>query len=346
MPEMPKEAENLVLVCNPRAGGRWKQLAGILDSAESQHVRRIVTDSIDDIGPALANLGRRTKLVIIYGGDGTIQQILTDMYRTVGTDEHAAPPLALVGGGTMNLTARWCGWRRSPDENFRTVVHDVRTDKLATREVPLLRIQQGDRVEYGFLFAAGPPIRVLNEYEHGKKGKLAAVQFFARAIATVWSKQPLIESQLDPMPAEVLVDGERLPYDRWSLCACAITGSLQIGMHPFLGERVSETFYMFSYAIDPREVAVLLPFLARGMLPIDPKSLLKPVSSVTHIGLSYFNKGSLPLPLDPRYINHPAHTFELRCEEKVFTIDGEIFESTGEPIKITVGPTLRLAINA
>ncbi|HEY3357272.1 MAG TPA: diacylglycerol kinase family protein [Polyangia bacterium] len=338
--------ESLILVCNPRAGGRWRQLAGILDSAEAQHVRRIVTDSIDDIGPALANLGRRTKLVIIYGGDGTIQQILTDVYRTVGHDDHTAPPIALVGGGTMNLTARWCGWKESPEENFRTIAHDVRTDKLATREVPLLRIQQGDRVEYGFLFAVGSPIRILNEYEHGKKGKLAAVQFFARAIATVWSKQPLIESNMEPMAAQIIVDGEPLPYTNWVMAAVAITGSLQIGMHPFVGERVSETFYMLSYAVDPREVAVLLPFLARGMLPIDPKSLLQPVSSVTHIGLSYFGKGSLPLPLDPRYINHPARTFEIRCQEKVFTIDGEIFESTGEPIKITVGPTLRLAIKA
>jgi hypothetical protein len=343
---MAKESENVILVCNPRAGGRWRQLAGILDSAEAQHVRRIVTDSIDDIGPALASLGRRTKLIVIYGGDGTIQQILTDMYRTAGSDDHAAPPIALVGGGTMNLTARWCGWHESPEHNFVTIAHAVRTDQLATREVPMLRIEQGDRVEYGFLFAAGSPIRVLNEYEHGSKSKLAAVQFFARAIATVLSKTPLIESTMEQMQAEILVDGEKLPYSEWSLTSCAITGCLQIGMHPFLGERVSETFHMLAYACDPRELAVLLPFLSRAMLPVDPKSLLRPVSTVTHIGLSYFSKGSLPLPIDPRYINHPARSYELRCQEKVFTIDGEIFESTGEPIKITIGPTLRLAINA
>ena len=90
---MTKETQDIVLVCNPRAGGRWKQLAGILDSAEAQHVRRIVTDSIDDIGPALSSLGRRVKLVIIYGGDGTIQQILTDSFRS-GDGTWSGPALA------------------------------------------------------------------------------------------------------------------------------------------------------------------------------------------------------------------------------------------------------------
>ena len=343
---MTKETQDIVLVCNPRAGGRWKQLAGILDSAEAQHVRRIVTDSIEDIGPALASLGRRVKLVVVYGGDGTIQQILTDIFRS-GDAAWSGPALAMVGGGTMNLTSRWCNWRESPEENFRQVVHDAMTDKLATREVPMLKIQQGPRVEYGFLFATGSLIRVLDEYEHGRKGKVTAVLFFARAIVDAFNKNAhLIESSLEPMRAEILLDGVPLPYDEFVLTACSITGSLQIGMQPFTGERGGETFFSLAYAVSAREVSVLLPFLARGMLPIDPKSLLQPVSQVTHIGLSYFSKGSLPLPMDPRYVNHPVKEYEIRSAEKVYTIDGEIFESTGEPLTITTGPTLRLAIKA
>jgi len=343
---MTKEGQDIVLVCNPRAGGRWRQLAGVLDSAEAQHVRRIVTDSIDDIGPALSSLGRRVKLVIIYGGDGTIQQILTDIFRS--TDgQWSGPAFAMVGGGTMNLTARWCGWRDSPDENFRRVVHDALTDNLATREVPLLRIEQGDRVEYGFLFAAGSPIRVLNEYEHGRKGKLSALVFFARTTVNAFRPNAgLIESSLEQMRAEIVLDGEVLPYREFAMTACSITGTLQIGMEPFVGERGGETFYCFAYAASPREIAILLPLLARGIIPIDPKSLLQPVSQLTHIGLSYLGKGKLPLPLDPRYVNRPVKEYVLRTDEAVFTIDGEIFSSNGQPIRITTGPTLRLAIKA
>jgi hypothetical protein len=212
--------------------------------------------------------------------------------------------------------------------------------------VPLLSIQQGQRVEYGFIFAAGSPIRILNEYEQGKKGKIAALQFAARTIGAVFSKAPLVESSMESMRARITVDGQPLPYDKWVISCCSITGSLQIGMHPFVGERLSETFHMLAYAADPREIAVLLPFLARGMLPIDPKSLLRPVSSATHIALSYLGKGSLPLPLDPRYINRPVRQYELETDEKVFTIDGEVFRSTGESLRLSLGPSLRLAIRA
>jgi hypothetical protein len=343
---MTKESQDIVLVCNPRAGGRWKQLAGILDTAEAQKVRRIVTDSIDDIGPALASLGRRVKLVIIYGGDGTIQQILTDIFRS-GDGTWNGPALAMVGGGTMNLTSRWCGWREDPEANFVQIVHDALTDKLATREVPMLKIQQGSRVEYGFLYAAGPPIRVLNEYEHGRKTKLTAVIFFARTIINAFNRNAhLIDSDLDQMRAEILLDGERVPYSEFGLTACSITGALQIGMQPFVGERGGDSFYSFAYAISPREIALLLPFLARARRPIDPKSLLQPVSQVRHIALSYLGQGSLPLPLDPRYINRPVKEYEIRTAEPVYTIDGEIFQSNGEPIRITTGPTLRLAIKS
>ena len=50
--------KDVVLLCNPRAGGRWRALAGVLDSPEAKGVRRIVTDHIDDV-------------VRILTGDGT-----------------------------------------------------------------------------------------------------------------------------------------------------------------------------------------------------------------------------------------------------------------------------------
>ena len=55
-PRKVKQEAEVVLICNPRAGGRWKALAGILDSEEARHVRRIVTDSVEDI----ATRGRRS----------------------------------------------------------------------------------------------------------------------------------------------------------------------------------------------------------------------------------------------------------------------------------------------
>ena len=43
------DRRDIVLICNPTAGGRWKELASILDSDEARFVRRIVTDSIEEM---------------------------------------------------------------------------------------------------------------------------------------------------------------------------------------------------------------------------------------------------------------------------------------------------------
>jgi hypothetical protein len=57
------DQRDIVLLCNPTAGGRWRELASILDSDGARFVRRVVTDSIDDIVPAIAALSQRTKLL-------------------------------------------------------------------------------------------------------------------------------------------------------------------------------------------------------------------------------------------------------------------------------------------
>jgi hypothetical protein len=339
--EMKKESDDIVLICNPSAGGRWKQLAGILDSAEAQQVRRIVTDSIDDIRPALASLSKRVHLVCIYGGDGTIQKILSDTFRTL---QDTNPIVCLVGGGTMNVCATWCGWDRSPEKNFRRVVREYLADKLVTREVPLLEIRQGERLEYGFTFGMGSVIRILDEYDRGKKGKVAALKVAVKSIVAIWSKIPAnFQPLLEQMTAEIIVDGERLPYSHFSAVFCNITGRVVRLVHPFTQDRQRETFYMLAYSVNARELSMLLPFLVRGGLPIDPRALIKPVSGWKQIGLSYFGRGSLQH--DPRYVNRTAREFEVRSSERVFTIDGEILQSTGEPITVRLGPTVRLAVS-
>jgi hypothetical protein len=337
---MKKEADNIVLICNPQAGGRWKQLAGILDSAEAQQVRRVVTDSIEDIGPALVSLSKRVKLVCIYGGDGTIQKILSSTFQNLGEGN---PPVCLLGGGTMNVTARWCGWTGSPETNFRRVVQDYLTDKLVTREVPLLEIRQGSRIEYGFTFGAGSIIRILDEYERGLKGGVAAIQIAAKAVLGAWTKLfPKFRTLLEPIRAEILADGVLLAADRYTVIFCNTTGHVERGIRPFTRARERETFYVLAYSASAGELAALSPLLATGIVPIDPKSLLRPVSVWKQMALAYFGRGSLPT--DPRYVNRTARELEFRSSERVFTIDGEIFESSGEPITLRLGPTLRLAI--
>ncbi len=324
------EAE-IVLVCNPRAGGRWKELAGILDSEEAEYVRRIVTDSVEDIAEALAETSHDAKLVCIYGGDGTIQRILD---RLDAKDMH----LAMLGGGTMNVTSRWCGFSSNPTESFVHVVRGYRSGDLMFKEIPLLEVRTGDEVRRGFTFGMGPIIRALDAYEQGRKGKVAAVGTVVRAVSAVWTKRPRdYHELLALMEAEVTVDGERLAHDAYSAVFANVTGQINPGVEPFVDERSRDSFFYAAAAVSAREFTVAMPMLVRGWIPPDKYAFFQP----SRLPERFKNPA---LFSDPRYVNKSGRRMEIRTSDKLFTIDGEIMEVQNGAVTVDLGPMVRLAV--
>ncbi|MBW2529367.1 MAG: hypothetical protein JRI23_34640 [Deltaproteobacteria bacterium] len=332
-----KRDAEVILICNPRAGGRWKELAAILDSEEARHARRIVTDSVEDIGPALEALGRDAKLICIYGGDGTIQQVLDRLSPRKQDEVH----LALVGGGTMNVTARWCGFDRPPGENFRAVVRAYRNGNLLLREVPLLEVRCGERRTRGFTFGMGPIIRVLDAFERGKKGRAAALRIGLKAVSAAALRFPAdFRPLLEEMAGRVALDGECLPYDSFAAVFANVTGQINPGVTPFVAERTRDSFFAAAYAADPREVALAVPLLIKGILPIDTGSLLR--------RLAPWKRGDERrlLPTDPRYVNVTASTMTVSTAEPLYTVDGELLSNDAGLIEVALGMRLRLAVSA
>lgn len=324
-----REAE-IVLICNPRAGGRWKELAAILDSEEASHVRRIVTDSVEDIGPAVSELGSGARLLCIYGGDGTIQRVI-DRLRP---GQEGDTVIALLGGGTMNVTSRWLGFGRSPGRNFRHVINGFHSGDLHLKEVPLMEVSAGSRTHRGFTFGMGPIVRILEAYERGKKGKAAAVKIAAHAAMAAWFKQAASQELIGLLEAEVSIDGELLPYNRFAALFSNVTGQINPGIEPFKDDRTRTSFYTAAYAVSPREFIVALPFIARGMLPIDITTLL-PWNRTEE---------SRSLSTDPRYVNQAVSKLHIETNEPLYTVDGEILYKPEGPIDVTMGPTLKLAV--
>lgn len=333
------KTKDVVLLCNPQAGGRWKALADVLDSDEAKAVRRIVTDEIDDVREAISGLGQRVKLLCIYGGDGTIYRVISELMRHPG----AVPQLALLGGGTMNVTSRWCGMSGSPGDNFRSVMRAYLADRLLWREVPLLAVRQGQEECYGFTFGVGPLVRILERYENSSKGHLGALMLGAKTIAAAMTNFPRsYRPLLREMEARLLVDGQELPYSRYSAVFANVTGAINPFIEPFLSERTRDSFHFLAYATSSREFAMMAPMLARARPPIDPKALLRPISSWKQVGLSLVGKGELPL--DPRYVNHPAKHLTIHTSERNYTIDGELLPLTGPSLEVHLSRTLQLAL--
>lgn len=336
------KTKDVVLLCNPQAGGRWRALADVLDSDEAKSVRRIVTDEIDDVREALSSLGQRVSLLCIYGGDGTIFRVINELLRTPTTD--GPHQVALLGGGTMNVTARWCGMSGSPGDNFRAVMQAYSADRLLWREVPLVQVTQGSQTHVGFTFGIGPLVRILEQYESGKKGHLAALGIGLKSVAAAISTLPrrFHHEVLREAHARVIADGEEVPYQRFAALFANVTGAVNPFIEPFPNERTRDSFHFLSYAVSSREFAMLAPLLARAYLPIDPKSLLRPMSTWRQVTMSLRGKGDLPI--DPRYVNRPARHLSIETDERYYTMDGELFEVQPGPIEVQLGPALRLAM--
>lgn len=330
---------DVALLCNPQAGGRWRVLADVLDSDEAKAAHRIVTDEIDDVGEALAGLGQRVKLLCIYGGDGTIYRVINELLR----DPAATPPrIALLGGGTMNVTAGWCGVHESPGETFRQVMRAYTADRLLWREVPLLSVTHNGQTQFGFTFGAGPLVRILERFESGQKSRLKAVEIGVQSVLSAVSGMPRSYQQvLREMDATITVDGQRLPYQRWVTVLSNVTGVINPFIEPFIGERTRDSFHFLAYAVSSREFAMLTPLLARAHVPVDPRSLMHPMSAWRQALLSVVGKGNLPS--DPRYINRPARHLVIETKEPFYTIDGEVFPSVDGRFEVRLGPQLHMA---
>jgi diacylglycerol kinase family enzyme len=332
-------ARDVALLCNPQAGGRWRVLADVLDTDEAKAAHRIVTDDIDDISSAIAELGQRVRLLCIYGGDGTIYRVLNELLRKpAGT----LPKLAFLGGGTMNVTAAWCGMRRSPGQNFRQVMRAYASDRLLWREVPLVAVTQKRETQYGFTFGVGPLVRVLERYESGQKSRAKAVEIGVKSVIGAVSGMPRnMQPMLREMEAQLTVDGQRLPYDRWAALFANVTGAINPFVEPFSAERTRDSFHFLAYATSTREFAMMAPLLARGRLPIDPRTLLHPISTWRKALLSLVGRDGLPT--DPRYVNHAAHELVIETDEASYTIDGEVLASRDRRFEVRMGPSVHVA---
>jgi diacylglycerol kinase family enzyme len=331
--------DDVALLCNPRAGGRWRVLADVLDSDEARGVHRVVTDDIQDVREAIAGLGKRVKLLCIYGGDGTIYHVINELLRDPAAPQ---PALALLGGGTMNVTSAWLGMRRNAGESFRQIMRAYRADRLLWREIPALAVTQRGETRYGFTFSMGPLVRLLQKFEGGEKSKLAAVRLGLRSIAgAVSGASGDLRPVLRELEAELTVDGDRLHQDRFAAVFANMTGAINPLIEPFTSERTRETFHFLAYAVSVREFALMVPMLARGKLPIDPRSLLHPVSAWRQALLAITGRSALPA--DPRYVNHPARELAIDTSEPVMTIDGEVLPSLDRHLEVRLGPSLRLA---
>jgi len=126
----------VALLSNPRSTGNRAMLPRIRSfCAQHSEIFHYEVESIDQIGMALATIARvKPKVLVINGGDGTVQTALTELHFG-GHFGDSPPPVAVLPNGKTNLIALDLGARGDAILALERVLEIARTD-LASHVVP------------------------------------------------------------------------------------------------------------------------------------------------------------------------------------------------------------------
>jgi hypothetical protein len=119
----------VALLSNPRSTGNRSLLPRVRSfCAEHRDIFHYEVEHVDQIGQALRTIARvKPKVLVINGGDGTVQAALTELYHG-GHFEGAPPPVAVLPNGKTNLIALDLGAAGDPIEALERVLEIARTD--------------------------------------------------------------------------------------------------------------------------------------------------------------------------------------------------------------------------
>ncbi len=258
-----------------------------------------------------AALADDTEILVVNGGDGTVQAALTSMFRAA-TDR--LPVVVVLPGGTTNTTARNVGYGRDPLAALRRLLEESARGALAGQiePRPVLSVDLADGPQYAMMFGAGgvyDGIRFAREQlaTHGMRGQLGAgialATFVARAI------MGRAGTMFPPISAGLRLDGATLPPTRYFGMLASTMDRQILGVSPYWG--VGPGPIRFSALRDrPQRFARAIVPALRGQ----PSPLLRP-----ELGYRSHN------------VDEMAITFDGG-----FTLDGELFAPTGRERCLTV----------
>jgi hypothetical protein len=122
---------SIALLSNPRSTGNQALLPQVRAFCDlHKDIFHYEVEDVAQIACALKTIARiRPKVLVINGGDGTVQAALTELYHG-GHFGESPPPLAVLPNGKTNLIAHDLGAVGDPIEALARVLALVRTDMM------------------------------------------------------------------------------------------------------------------------------------------------------------------------------------------------------------------------
>jgi diacylglycerol kinase (ATP) len=312
------------IITNPRSGGNRKgtgEVRRFLVRNPAIHSAEAVTPA--DVNAVLADFsGRNVDLLVVNGGDGTVQSVLTALY---GREIFPRPPiLALLRAGTASMLARDVGVKGGSAAALAKIhawSMDAGRNRRLVTERPVLRVNRDDGTEpvCGMFFGAGA-IPLAIDICHGSmnpsgvRGELMPGLILARHLLAALTGNDRL------LPAtDIVISIDETPARRNSYLFAMVSTleRLFLGLHPFWGSEAAPLHFT-ALKMKPPHLLRNLPFLLWGR---------RTATATPENGFFSHNAGRIALDYRGR-----------------FTLDGELFEARAPLTIQAAGPARFLRI--
>ena len=226
----------------------------------------------------------------MHGGDGTFTHVAS---LGLAFGEQPIPPIAILGGGTMNVVAASLRIRERAIPFVRQLVETARGGgTFQTLRRRCLRI--GDYL--GFIFGNGLMANFLGEYYGtGKYGPARAAWLLLRACGSALIGGPFVKKLFKRFEGTLELDGQLL--ERTSFMGVGAATVREVGLGFKLNHRADDDLERFGFlAIHARPIAIIPEFVAvhrgKGVSPSRALSAVASTLRVTPKG------GTMPYTID------------------------------------------------
>ena len=309
------------VLTNPRSGGNKKggrAIRGLLASCpEILHHEATNPDQVQKVLSDFARDG--VELIVVNGGDGTVQAVLTVLGRE---KLFSRPPLlALLCAGTTSMLPRDVGVAGAPLAALQKIIEWSRAvnSELAVNSRPILHIQRQDKEPlFGMFFGAGAiceGIKIFHSKDNprGWRGQLMPALTMLRMLLAILFND---HDKLPPLACRVGFDGRPAEERADLLLFVSSLERLFMGMRPYWGDEEAPLYFT--------------------AIAAKPRYLLRVLCSLFGSGDS---RHATPAN---GYSSHNVQEVQLMMNGD-FTLDGELYEAGQGSVAISAsGPAFFL----
>jgi diacylglycerol kinase family enzyme len=237
---------------------------------------------------------RAADLIVLFGGDGTMQRTLSQILREMPVSQ--LPPVAVMPFGTTNMNAKALNRNSGRKACVLSLEKAIRSGNLPLQQRSLLRVDSGSQQEHGFFFGLGVIAQVVERWNQERKPGA-----FTNQLRSLWAMISGLSSISSATP--ITINGQSGSV--YGLLASTLD-TLLFGSRPYWGDAESGDLRLTWVDADAEDLFRHAPDLLRG---------------------------KAHLAAEPGYHSCSFDCVELSFDGP-FIIDGEIFHLSGGCVTI------------